>query len=212
LAPAAVVLTLVSSQTGFNHHLRYVLPIFPFVFIWASKVARAVELKHWKIASLAGAALIWSVGSSLYYYPHSLSYFNELVGGPKGGHYHLGNSNIDWGQDLLYLKRWLDEHPEAQPLHLAFDCWYDPKLAGVEYIGRPPANSPQPGWHAVSVNQIHNRSGEYEYFLHFEPVGMAGYSIYIYQITLDEANRVRRERGLPELPADWQSTRRDDNG
>jgi len=205
LAPAAVVLTLVSSQTGFNHHLRYVLPIFPFVFIWASKVARAVELKHWKIASVAGAALLWSVGSSLYYYPHSLSYFNELVGGPKGGHYHLGSSNIDWGQDLLYLKRWLDEHPEAQPLHLAFDCWYDPKLAGVEYIGRPPANSPEPGWHAVSVNQIHNRSGEYEYFLQFEPVGMAGYSIYIYHVTPDEANRVRRELGLPELPADWQS-------
>jgi hypothetical protein len=204
LAPAAVVLTLVSSQTGFNHHLRYVLPIFPFVFIWASKVARAVELEHWKIASVAGAALIWSVGSSLYYYPHSLSYFNELVGGPKGGHYHLGNSNIDWGQDLFYLKDWLDEHPEATPLRLAYDMpLVDPKLAGVEYTGRPPAGA-EPGWHAVSVNQIHNRSGEYEYFLQFEPVAMAGYSIYIYHITLDEANRVRREFGLPELPADWQ--------
>jgi hypothetical protein len=41
LAPLAVILALVSSQTGFNHHLRYVLPIFPFAFIWASKVARA---------------------------------------------------------------------------------------------------------------------------------------------------------------------------
>jgi len=205
LAPAAVVLTLVSSQTGFNHHLRYVLPIFPFVFIWASKVARAVELKHWKIGSIAGAALLWSVGSSLYYYPHSLSYFNELVGGPKGGHYHLGNSNIDWGQDLFYLKGWLDEHPEATPLTLAYDMpLVDPKLAGVEYTGRPPADSPQPGWHAVSVNQIHNRSGEYEYFLQFEPVGMAGYSIYIYHVTLEEANRVRRGLGLPELPADWE--------
>ncbi len=34
---------------------------------------------------------------------------------------------------------------------------------------------------------------------------MAGYSIYIYHMTLDEANRVRRELGLPELPQDWQS-------
>jgi hypothetical protein len=203
LAPAAVVLTLVSSQTGFNHHLRYVLPIFPFVFIWASKVARAVDLKRWKIASLAAVALLWSVGSSLWVYPHSLSYFNELVGGPTGGHYHLGNSNIDWGQDLLYLKRWLDEHPEARPLCLAFDCWYDPRIAGIESTWPP--TEPEPGWHAVSVNQIHSRSGEYEYFLHFEPVGMAGYSIYIYHITLDEANRVRRKLELPELGEDWQS-------
>ena len=201
LVPAGVVLTLVSSQTGFNHHLRYVLPILPFVFIWVSKVARAVDLKHWKIASLAAVALLWSIGSSLWVYPHSLSYFNELVGGPKGGHYHLGNSNIDWGQDLLYLKRWLDEHPEARPLTLAYDMpLVDPKLAGIDYTGRPPANFAEPGWHAVSVNQIHSRSREYEYFLRFEPFDMVGYSIYIYHITLDEANRVRRERGLPELP------------
>lgn len=40
LVPAVAVLTLVSSQTGFNHHLRYVLPIFPFAFIWASKAAQ----------------------------------------------------------------------------------------------------------------------------------------------------------------------------
>jgi hypothetical protein len=52
--------------------------------------------------------LAWSVGSSLWYYPHSLSYFNELVGGPMGGPKHLLDSNIDWGQDLFYLKDWLD--------------------------------------------------------------------------------------------------------
>ncbi len=34
---------------------------------------------------------------------------------------------------------------------------------------------------------------------------MAGYSIYIYHITTDEANRVRKELGLPELPEDWQA-------
>jgi hypothetical protein len=37
------------------------------------------------------------------------------------------------------------------------------------------------------------------YFQRFQPVAMAGYSIYIYYITLDEANRVRKELGLPEL-------------
>jgi hypothetical protein len=200
LAPAVVVLVLVSSQTGFNHHVRYVLPALPFVFIWISKVARSIELGHRTVAVVAAAALCWSVGSSLYYYPHSLSYFNELVGGPKGGHYHLGNSNTDWGQDLFYLKAWLDEHPEAKPLTLAYDMpLIDPNLAGVEYVGRPPTTGPEPGWHAISVNQIHRQSGDYEYFLRFEPVGMAGYSIYIYHIMPEEANRVRRDLGLPEL-------------
>ncbi len=209
LAPIAVILTLVSSQTGFNHHLRYVLPIFPFAFIWISKVAQAVQFGHRKIIVIAGAALLWSVGSSLWVYPHSLSYFNELVGGPKNGHAHLGgvaiDSNIDWGQDLLYLKRWLDKHPEAKPLHLAFNGVYDASIAGIEYT--LPPTEPQPGWHALSVNKIRSRTKEYEYFLKFKPVAMAGYSIYIYHITLDEANRVRKELGLPELSLDDRLTR-----
>jgi hypothetical protein len=33
---------------------------------------------------------------------------------------------------------------------------------------------------------------------------MAGYSICIYHITIDEANRVRRELGLPKLSKDWR--------
>jgi hypothetical protein len=51
----------------------------------------------------------------------------------------------------------------------------------------------------VSVNEIYGRTQQYRYFLRFEPVAMAGYSIYIYHITPDEANRVRRELGLSEL-------------
>jgi hypothetical protein len=31
---------------------------------------------------------------------------------------------------------------------------------------------------------------------------MAGYSIYIYHITLEDANRVRRDLGLPDLTGD----------
>lgn len=213
LAPPAFILVLVSSQTGFSHHMRYVLPILPFAFIWASKVGRAVAWRHSKIVLLSAAALSWSVTSSLWVYPHSLSYFNELVGGPTGGHAHLVDSNIDWGQDLLYLKGWADEHPESRPLRLAFYGAYDPSVAGIEsqslLAGRdwrlneqrdPDRTGPLPGCYAISVNKLRSRYGEYACFLQFEPVAMAGYSIYIYHITLDQANRVRREFGMAQLP------------
>lgn len=202
--PLLVVLTLVSSQTGFNRHLRYVLPIFPFAFIWMSKVAQAFEFGHWKTATVVVLAVCSSVGSSLWAYPHSLSYFNEMVGGPTGGYAHLGcveaDSNLDWGQDLLYLKRWLDRHPQARPIGLAFNGSYDASIAGIDYT--PPPTEPYPGWHALSVNEIRSRTREYGYFLQFEPVASAGYSIYIYHITLDDANRARRELGLAELPVE----------
>ena len=220
LAPLAAVLLLVSSQTGFSHHMRYVLPIFLFAFVWMSKVARAVELRHWKLAAIAGIALAWSVASSLCVYPHSVSYFNGLAGGPENGHNHLLDSNIDWGQDVFHLKRWLDAHPEASPIGLAYWGLYPPELAGIrtgrvppmpdpedpEPVPKPRTAGPQPGWYAVSVNTVHGYGmgglalfPYYNYFLRFEPVAMAGYSIYIYHITPEEANRVRRELGLPEL-------------
>jgi len=36
LIPALCILVLVSSQTGFSRYIRYLLPAFPFVFVWAS--------------------------------------------------------------------------------------------------------------------------------------------------------------------------------
>jgi hypothetical protein len=161
-------------------------------------------------------------------YPHSLSYFNELVG-PEHGHEHLLDSNLDWGQDLLYLKDWCDRHPEAKPMGVA--CWsfFDTRVAGLEFVLPPPgfpapgARSdtplqrigPLPGWYAVSANVLQGhrmplpdgrggwtpyRDQGYDYFLRFRPVDRVGYSIHIYHIDLNEANRVRRELGLPPLP------------
>jgi hypothetical protein len=211
--------------------MRYTIPALPFLFVWMSKVGRAVALRNWGVAGLSGCSIAWATVSRLSVYPHSLSYFNELTGGPRNGHFHLLESNVACGQDLLYLRRWLDNHPEAPPLHLASFGWIDPRLAGIEFT-LPPAGSnrsgllpqpteaqslgPQPGWHLIDVNYLHGThwpapNGEglwsdiptdrlnYEYFLRFEPIDLVGYSIHVYHITLDEANRVRRELRLPEL-------------
>jgi len=220
LAPAIAVLGVVSAETGFSHHMRYVLPAFPFVFIWISKAARAFDLRHRGTAVFATMAFAWSVASSLSVFPHNLAYFNELAGGPANGHAHLLDSNIDWGQDLFFLKRWLDVHPEARPIGLAYFGSYPPEFAGILATQVPQlpgthhhhdaatqeAEGPRPGWYAVSVNLLHGHImggwrvlPDYTYFLRLEPVAMAGYSIYIYHVTREEADRVRRELGLPEL-------------
>jgi hypothetical protein len=166
-----------------------------------------------------------SVLSSLTAYPHSLSYFNEMAGGPKNGHYHLLSSNIDFGQDLLNLKRWYDLHPEARPFGFAY--WdmesVDPRIAGIEYFVPPSGPAPgmpiseasakdlgpKPGWFAVNVNLLHADTwpgrrvypdlGYYGYFLNFSPAARAGYSINIYHTTVDDANRVRAQLGLPPI-------------
>ncbi|NQT14212.1 MAG: hypothetical protein HQ582_15765, partial [Planctomycetes bacterium] len=215
LIPGLIILVLASCQLGLNKHLRYVLPILPFLFIWMSKVALSVALRRTALACVASLALSWAIVSSLWVFPHSLSYFNELVGGPRNGHAHLYSSNIDWGQDLFYLRRWVDEHPAARPIWLAYYLYLvDPKVVGLDYPvcpkgrcseteGRSPQDlGPWPGWHVVSVCQIRRQSRRYRYFLEFTPVDRVAYSMNVYYITLEEANRVRRRIGLSELCRD----------
>ena len=220
LAPGLTVLILVSSQTGFSIHSRYAIPALPFLFVWTSKVARVFEIrpltqKHRMMATVVLVAVAWSVSSSLWIYPHSLSYFNELARGPRGGADHLLGSNIDWGQDLLYLKDWLRMHPGTTLDGLALHAPHPVTLAGIPETPQPPwwrdadhaqrdSSSPddnlgpKPGWFALSVNRIHARDRRYRYFHeHFTPIASSGYSIYVYHITLDDANRVRRKLGLP---------------
>lgn len=217
LAPAIVLFIFVSSQTGFSRHFRYVLPAFPFVFIWISQVAQIASHRSIALKIVVVGLLAWSIISSLSVYPYSMSYFNELAGGSKNGHKYLLDSNIDWGQDVYGLKTWIEKHPEANDLHLllrddisetlflADGCPKAPLLPGkpiqmIDEEDDDPRNlGPRPGWFAASIHQIHVDHRRYKYLLDFEPVDRIGYSIYIYNISLDEANAARKRYGLPEI-------------
>lgn len=226
-----VLFVFVSAHPRMQTHLRYVLPVFPFVIVYLGRAGLALAGGRLGRGLVAGGLLLWTIGSYLSVHPHSLAYFNELAGGPEEGHYHLSGSNIDWGQDLLRLKRWLDAHPEAKPLGLAYFNYMDPRIIGIEFR-LPPMGftgtasidrqselfGPVPGYFAVSRRFSDGGSvlapdgaGGYvsaplrslQYFQHFQPIAKAGYSILIYHITLEEANRVRRQYGLPLLPPNW---------
>lgn len=87
LLPGISLLVFVSSQTGFSVHSRYMIPALPFFFLWSTKVARAFTSKVKTLSPKSSRAVrwiavilvVWSVGSSLWVYPHSIAYFNELA-------------------------------------------------------------------------------------------------------------------------------------
>ncbi|MGO8744949.1 MAG: glycosyltransferase family 39 protein [Thermoguttaceae bacterium] len=211
MLPAIILLIIVSSQTGMNRHFRYALPAFPFIFIWLSRTASMVSPKIVNAHSLA-LCILFSAGTveSLWTYPHSLSFFNVFVGPHKGGR-HLTDSNIDWGQDFLYLQRWLADHPDCPNLYLIDSASYPVESllvrAGTDRVVpkardyEAHAMKPFPGVYAVSVSQLYRYDKKYCHFLRLDPIATAGYSIYIYEMNLDDANRVRRELDLPELAA-----------
>ncbi|MGO9107938.1 MAG: hypothetical protein ACLP9L_01785 [Thermoguttaceae bacterium] len=258
--PCLALFVLVSSQTGFSSHSRYILPALPFLLVGISRVGRALMLQKRLVASLTALSLAYMILSSMIVYPHSLSYFNELAAilptstnlpdpkfgvesketsnifsaikcaltaGPRNGARHLLGSNIESGQDLFCLEDWFESHPEARPIKIAYGGIYPLDRTKVKSAGLPPMGpdweqiadkldpatfGPLPGWYALSVNEIYGQSRKYRYFLHFQPAAMAGYSLYIYHITLDEANRVRRELGLKELSSSDSKEKGTGNG
>ncbi|MDR1385524.1 MAG: glycosyltransferase family 39 protein, partial [Planctomycetaceae bacterium] len=206
--PALTLFVFVSSQTGFSVHFRYVLPAFPLAFVAISKVFAIAKERsiYWRV--LVFTLLLWSIGNSLSVFPYSMSYFNELIGGSTKGFYYLHGSSIDWGQDALRLKKRLFKYPEIKGLHLTLSTDIAKALFIPENYPIVPMSpgisidsneaeedndarqlAPRPGWFAISVTQLHAEHGRYQYLLDFEPKYRIGYSINIYHITLDEANK-----------------------
>jgi hypothetical protein len=232
LLPILTILLIFSMQTGIGLHSRYIIPLLPFLFIWTSKVALLFQNHQKKLCYIVVALLIWSIGSTLYYFPHEITYSNELFGGSKNIYKYLAKSDSSWGQDLLFLKKWLDQHPEVSGIRIAHCGPFDPRLVGLEFTTPPlgfngqkrheelPHESlgPQSGWYAIDVcfllggeplSTANGKGGWIEpsgilgydlsYFQNFTPVARAGYSIYIYHITPEDANSVRQAMGLPEI-------------
>ena len=188
--PGLVLFVLVSSQTGFNKYIRYVLPAFPFAFVWISQGIRLVELDRQRWSLPVCGVLLWSIASSIWIYPHSLSYFNESVGGPSGGHKHLIDANVDWGQGLYDLKDWLDAHPDSKPLYVACRAYVPLEVLGLEFDRVP--STPESGWFILSRHDRHTRSGEYSYLDSLTPVDSIAGCFDVYQISADDVSRLMR--------------------
>lgn len=219
LTPVAVLLT-VASAGGMQLGIRYVLPVIPFLILFAGQTARWLDAAHGIFSRAALKSVrTWAVlvpafvaPLSLRYHPHHLTFFNEFAGGPIGGRQHLVDSNLDWGQAL----RELTEELERRNITDVNLLYFGTELPAFKY--HLPAPSPQPGWYAVSVNFVQGRPhlvrdpngparavGLEEYgpfFRFFEPVAHPGYAIDLYELTADDILRWQRARrgGFPSQP------------
>ena len=143
---------------------RYLLPMLPFMHIYAAGAFRATtgssRLQRVAITVL-GAWLVWGLTRV---HPNYLAYFNELGGGPENGWRLLTDSNLDWGQSLPALAEAVHER-EAEQLFLSYFGQADPGYYGLLYSslpGWPPPSpepdfnplTPEPGLYAISTSNL----------------------------------------------------------
>jgi hypothetical protein len=124
-----------SIRSPLNIGFRHLFPALPFMYLLT-----AAGLRHWiakpelpqapsmhDVAFFMGRQarnfvrlgilailVLWLVIETTATAPNHLSYFNQLGGGTLGGYRYVTDSNYDWGQDMLRLKTWLEQHPEVE--------------------------------------------------------------------------------------------------
>jgi hypothetical protein len=197
-----VALLGVASNSSMQLGVRYILPIFPFLYLLASYAGTIWTQPAGKfrkiLLSLGVPFLLWG----LRYHPHHLAYFNELAGGPAAGSEHLLDSNIDWGQDLYELSEYLQAH-QIEEVGLAYFGMLPPARLGIPYHFPPSISQVQlmhqipPGWYAISVNFVAGRPHtirdrddssravnylEFGYFRELTPAARIGWSINLYRV------------------------------
>lgn len=178
-----LVIFIISAFCALGLHIKYILPVYPFLCIFISQIVNSgfFHLRLFRLTTLGMCA--WYLLGTFSIYPHYLAYFNEFIGGPKNGYKYLVDSNLDWGQDLKLLKKYLDKN-NIKEIKLAYFGTAEPDYYKIKYQKLGPFEAVS-GWVAVSATYlqgVHVVKKGYEWLKHYKPVTQIGYSIFVYKI------------------------------
>jgi hypothetical protein len=112
--------------------VRHLLPAFPFALVacgaaWPAAARRGGAARLAVGALAVGLAVECLAGS-----PYHLAYFNAPTLAVAPRHEVLADSNLDWGQDLARLARWLDARG-IRDVKLAYFGMASPRHVGLRH-------------------------------------------------------------------------------
>jgi 4-amino-4-deoxy-L-arabinose transferase-like glycosyltransferase len=114
--PAAVYLGI-AMYGGLNIGTRHVLVVYALGAVLAGAGAWELIQRNGRWAWVIGVLVGLHVVSSMAAFPSEMAYSNEAWGGPSNTHKYLSDANVEWGQQLLDVKKWVDAHPGEE-------CWF----------------------------------------------------------------------------------------
>ncbi len=185
----ALVFFIGYSLMARNVGVRYLIPCFPFFFIFASRLASTLgPMRRWGGVALA-LLLGWYLVESVGIWPDHLSYFNQIAGGARQGPEWLDDSNVDWGQGLIQLRQYLADHA-IQDYRFHYFGSAEPTYYGL-YGELLQSYSLAPGtlilsahhvarWHALLASAFDRRPENW--ILHTAPKAIVGHAYYVYEI------------------------------
>lgn len=184
LLPALTFVIFISAL-AYPIGIRYLLPSYPLLFIFVSRTAPFFFRRGLGVA--AGIVLTaWYLSTPIRIYPDYLAYFNELIGGPKHGIEYLDDSNIEWGQNLKRLKRYLDER-RFDRVKLLYFTTGRPAYYGIHAESMQLADlarTPEPGIYIIDANSLVRARAYFgvDWLKRYEVMEVIGYSVYVLRV------------------------------
>jgi len=224
----AIIYFIFSSISKKQIGIRYILPVYALLYIYCGRIfvyQWKLKLKDSLKKGIFCILILWYIFSSLKIHPHYLAYFNEIAGGPENGWKHLIDSNIDWGQDLKSLKKYLykEENPEIMLNYFGsifpetYGLIYEPFLYPFFMVFIPEKNYhfnsplPEKEYLVISVNHLcgllYKNTEIFNWLKEIKPKEKIGYSIFIYDITEDVYLRTKIAETLEKYGFEKQAER-----
>ena len=166
---------------------RHVLPVYPFMLLFAGATWEAA-----KVRGLAKATLILTVllqlGDAFRNAPDYLTYFNFFAP-PSKSYRLLTDSNLDWGQGLLAVRDYETSHP-GEPISLAYAGSMDPRVYGIHARllseGERATGTIIVGATVLS-GQYLNHPDSYHWLLQYPRTNILAHSMYVFQVPAADA-------------------------
>jgi 4-amino-4-deoxy-L-arabinose transferase-like glycosyltransferase len=143
LVPCVVYLA-VAILAGMNIGSRHILPLYALGAILAGAGLVALSSANRRWVWVGAALIVAHIVSSLAAFPNFIPYANEAWSGQRNVHNLLSDANVDWGQQLLQVKRWQDKHPNEE-------CWF-------AYFARPEV---EPATYGILAWRLRHRTARY---------------------------------------------------
>jgi 4-amino-4-deoxy-L-arabinose transferase-like glycosyltransferase len=178
---------IVMSAGANNLGVRYVLPVFPLIFVWISRIVP----DYW--TNRLGRALLiilftWQMWAALSTFPNYIPFFNELAGGPDNGPDILDDSNVDWGQAVKQAAEYVKENHIENVAVCSFSPFDNPSRYGLPANLLAPAlmervlfRSPVSGTYIISAHYVARMKALDPAWRSYQPVDRIGKSLWVYR-------------------------------
>jgi 4-amino-4-deoxy-L-arabinose transferase-like glycosyltransferase len=177
--PTALFLMAIFSRIQIGD--RHILPLYPSALLLAAAAWQGLATHRVARIVLLGLVIL-NAADCLRFAPDYMSYFTPLV--DQKSYKLLTDSNTDWGQGLIALKKYQDAHPNDE-IHLAYFGTVDPAVYGVRYRTLQPGER-HGGTVVVSATDLSGQlladPDSYKWLLQYKPKAILNHTLYVFEV------------------------------